>query len=290
MPSYKALWRGEKAAMECASDALAERLDPPADAISMRKEDPVLEDNDTAWFLEAYFSEPPDAGDLAALAGSAAEIEELEDRDWVAHALSGLGIVRAGRFVLYGVHDADKIGDAPEHIRIRIDANQAFGTGHHPTTAGCLEALESLADLAPRNVLDLGTGSAVLAIAAAKLWETQVLATDIDEPSIRIARENIALNDAQDSVRAEAADGFAHSEIAARAPFELILANILAGPLVELAPAMANNTAPEGVAVLAGLLAEQEADVRAAYEVVGFTVSARIVAHEAWPVLVLRRA
>jgi ribosomal protein L11 methyltransferase len=206
----------------------------------------------------------------------------------VAHALAGLGVVEAGRFLLYGTHDADKLPDDEARIPIRIDANQAFGTGHHPTTAGCLTLLDRLAGIAPQSVFDLGCGSAVLAIAAAKLWDVEVIASDIDERSVEIARENIDLNDAGDLVTAIVADGFADPRIRVRAPFDFVFANILAGPLVEFAPAMADHVAPRGRVMLAGLMAEQEAGVLAAYEAAGFRLLNRL-GHAVWPVLLFVR-
>ncbi len=291
MPTiFKAVWAGAEAALNNASVLLTDVLWPPANAVSLTKDDDARVD--AAWRLEAYFEDRPDAAALAALvAGTglgAPAIEELPDIDWVAHALEGLGVVEAGRFLLYGSHDADKLTDDDARIAIRIDANQAFGTGHHPTTAGCLTLLDRLGGIAPQSVFDLGCGSAVLAIAAAKLWDVEVIASDIDERSVEIARENIALNAADDLVSAIVADGFADPRIRVRAPFDFIFANILAGPLVEFAPAMADHMAPRGRVMLAGLMAEQEMSVRAAYEAAGFRLLNRLD-HSVWPVLLFVR-
>lgn len=286
MPTYKAVWTGAEAALNAASILLTDVLYPPANAVSLSKDEDARED--AAWKLEAYFEEQPDAPALAALLAEtglgAPFIEELPDIDWVAHSLAGLGLVEAGRFVLYGVHDADKLPDNDNVIPIRIDANEAFGTGHHPTTAGCLTLLDRLGAMAPQSVFDLGCGSAVLAIAAAKLWDVEVIASDIDERSAEIARENIALNGVADLVDAIAADRFADPRIRVRAPFDFVFANILAGPLVEFAPLMAEHVAPRGRVMLAGLMADQEAGVRAAYEGAGFRQLNRL-AHPVWPVL-----
>ncbi len=288
MPSYKITWSGTKAALDHASAALTELLDPPADAASLTKDDATVEDGDSAWRLEAYFTGKPDLEAIVTLlAGQelgAGEQEELPDIDWVAHALEGLGVVRCGRFVLYGRHDADKLPDEEGDIPIRIDANQAFGTGHHPTTAGCLTLLDRFAGFAPKNIFDLGCGSAVLAIAAAKLWGRMVLASDIDERSAEIAAENAAYNEVSDKVRVLAAAGFAHDGIAAAAPFDFVFANILAGPLKELAPDMAAHLQKNGRVMLAGLMAEQEKGVVAAYEEAGFRLINRLD-HKTWPVL-----
>jgi len=288
MPTYKAIWSGSEAALEGASVMLTDVLYPPAMAVSLTKHDDAAADDATAWRLEAYFEERPDLAALAALLeeSSAAYpvIEELPDIDWVAHALSGLGVVEAGRFILYGSHDEDKLPADAARIPIRIDANQAFGTGHHPTTAGCLTLLDRFAGAPPQSVFDLGCGSAVLAIAAAKLWDVEVLASDIDEKSVEIARENIALNGVDDLVNAIAADGFADPRIKVRAPYDFVFANILAGPLVDFAPAMADHVARRGRVMLAGLMADQEQGVLAAYEQAGFKLLNRLD-HKTWPVL-----
>ncbi|OFX00433.1 MAG: hypothetical protein A3E78_16090 [Alphaproteobacteria bacterium RIFCSPHIGHO2_12_FULL_63_12] len=290
MPTYKAIWTGTEAALEDAGVLLTDVLFPPATAISLTKDDDTAADDATGWKLEAYFPERPDGDALAKLvAGAGApSIEELADIDWVAHALEGLGVVEAGRFLLYGSHDADKLPDDEQRIKIRIDANQAFGTGHHPTTAGCLTLLDRFAGAPPQSCFDLGCGSAALAIAAAKLWDIEVLASDIDARSVEIANENIALNGVADLVNAIAADGFADPRIKVRAPYDFVFANILAGPLVEFAPAMAEHVARRGRVMLAGLMADQEAGVRAAYEAAGFKLLNRLD-HKIWPVLLFVR-
>ncbi len=290
MTTYKITLAGGERLLEQASVLLTEVLFPPAGAVSLTKDDDAR--TDAPWRLDAYFEERPDAAALSALVAGmglgAPAIEELPDIDWVAHALEGLGVVEAGRFLLYGSHDADKLPEDDALIPIRIEANQAFGTGHHPTTAGCLTLLDRLGGIAPQSVFDLGCGSAVLAIAAAKLWDVEVIASDIDERSVEIARENIALNGASELVTAIVADGFSDPRIRVRAPFDFVFANILAGPLVEFAPAMAGHIAPRGRVMLAGLMAEQEQGVRAAYEAVGFRQLNRLD-HAVWPVLLFVR-
>lgn len=290
MTTYKITLAGGERLLEQASVLLTEVLFPPAGAVSLTKDDDAR--TDAPWRLDAYFEERPDAAALSALVAGmglgAPAIEELPDIDWVAHALEGLGVVEAGRFLLYGSHDADKLPENDALIPIRIEANQAFGTGHHPTTAGCLTLLDRLAGIAPQSVFDLGCGSAVLAIAAAKLWDVEVIASDIDERSVEIARENIALNGAGELVTAIVADGFSDPRIRVRAPFDFVFANILAGPLVEFAPAMAGHIAPRGRVMLAGLMAEQEQGVRAAYEAAGFRQLNRLD-HAVWPVLLFVR-
>jgi len=292
MTTYKAVWIGDEATLEGVDVLLTDVHFPPADAVSLTKHDDAAPDDGTQWKLEAYFAEQPDANALVTLlsesGAGAPAIEELPDIDWVAHALEGLGVIEAGRFVLFGSHDADKIDPDDEQIPIRIDANQAFGTGHHPTTAGCLTLLDRFAGAPPETVLDLGCGSAVLAIAAAKLWDVEALATDIDEKSVEIAAENVALNGVDDLVNVIAADGFADPRIKVRAPYDFIFANILAGPLVEFAPAMADHVRPRGRVMLAGLMADQEAAVKDAYETAGFKLINRLD-HKTWPVLLFVR-
>lgn len=190
--------------------------------------------------------------------------EALPDIDWVTKSLEGLKPVRAGRFLVHGGHDRDKVH--ANDLAIEIEAGLAFGTGHHGTTAGCLETIEKLVrNRRPRRVLDLGTGSAVLAIAVAKLARVPVLATDIDPIAVEVARENARLNGVGAYVRCVTATGFGHAEIAARAPYDLIVANILARPLMKLAPQMAAHLAPGGSLILSGILARQRNAVVATY-------------------------
>ena len=190
--------------------------------------------------------------------------ETLPDIDWVTKSLEGLKPVRAGRFLVHGSHDRDKVH--ANDLAIEIEAGLAFGTGHHGTTAGCLETIEKLVrNRRPRRVLDLGTGSAVLAIAVAKLARAPVLATDIDPIAVEVARENARLNGVGAFVRCVTATGFGHAEIAKRAPYDLIVANILARPLMKLAPQMAAHLASGGSLILSGILARQRNAVVATY-------------------------
>ena len=192
------------------------------------------------------------------------DCERLPDIDWVTKSLEGLRPVRAGRFLIHGSHDRD--ARRPGDIAIEIEAGLAFGTGHHGTTAGCLLMLERVVRAErPRNALDLGTGSAVLAIALARLAHIPVLATDIDPVAVRVARENIRINEAASYVAAVTAPGFHHPAFAAAKPFDLIVANILARPLMRLAPEMARHVTPGGSLVLSGILDGQRRAVIAAY-------------------------
>ncbi len=250
---------------------------------------------DGLWSVDAYFEEgePPDiAGMLrdrlgADAFGAPLTVEALPETDWIAAGLESLTPVSAGRFLVHGSHDR---GRTPAgRITIEIDAGQAFGTGHHATTAGCLVMLDRLLRARRcQNPLDLGTGSGVLAIALAKVLRRPVLATDIDPVAIRVAEGNAALNGVGHRVRAFAAAGVEHAAIRARAPFDLIVANILAEPLCRLAPRIAPLMARGGALVLSGLLPRQRERVVAAYGAQGIRLEkARI--DGGWAVLVLSR-
>ncbi|MCO5084716.1 MAG: 50S ribosomal protein L11 methyltransferase [Rhizobiaceae bacterium] len=213
--------------------------------------------------------------------------ETLEDIDWVTKSLEDLKPVRAGRFLVHGAHDRDRlrVGD----IGIEIEAGLAFGTGHHGTTAGCLEMLtDVLRRERPRNALDLGTGSAVLAIALAKLAGIPVLATDIDPVATKVARENVRLNGVVRLVHAVTAAGFHNPVFALNAPFDLIVANILARPLMKLAPEMARHLTPGGSLVLSGILDRQRDAVVAAYVGQRFR-HVRTTHREGWVTIHLKR-
>ncbi|WP_206454206.1 50S ribosomal protein L11 methyltransferase [Aurantimonas marina] len=196
------------------------------------------------------------------------EREELPDKDWMADVLKTLKPVRAGRFLVHGAHDREKI--AANDLSIEIEAGQAFGTGHHGTTAGCLTMIGQIAARRrPRNALDLGTGSAVLAIGLAKLARVPVLATDIDPVAVRVAKANVIANGVAPFVTSATAVGFAGPAIRARAPFDLIVANILAGPLMKLAPQFTRHLARHGDIVLSGILVSQRDAVLSAFRAQG---------------------
>lgn len=217
----------------------------------------------------------------------AVQREELPDIDWVAKSLEGLQPVRAGGFFVHGAHDRDRLADGD--IGIEIEAGLAFGTGHHGTTAGCLETIaQVVADERPSNALDLGTGSAVLAIALAKLAGIPVLATDIDPVATEVAAGNTRLNGVADLVEAVTATGFDHPALAQRAPFDLIVANILAGPLMDLASDMARFARPGGAVILSGILDRQEVAVLGAYTAQGFRHLGSLH-REGWATIRLRR-
>lgn len=213
--------------------------------------------------------------------------ETLPDIDWVARSLEGLKPVRAGRFFVHGAHDRRKRHSG--EIAIEIEAGLAFGTGHHGTTAGCLEMLEQVVRREhPRNALDLGTGSAVLAIAAARLAHIPVLATDIDPVAVKVAAANARLNHVKGLIETVTAPGFHHPIFAARAPFDLIVANILARPLMRLAPQMAEHIALGGSIVLSGILERQRDAVIAAYVGQKFR-HVRTLHREGWVTIHLKR-
>jgi ribosomal protein L11 methyltransferase len=215
------------------------------------------------------------------------EAEELPDIDWVAKSLEGLKPVRAGRFFVHGAHD--RALRPAGGVSIEIEAGLAFGSGHHGTTAGCLEMIERVVRRErPRTALDLGTGSGVLAIAIARMARIPVLATDIDPIATRVAAGNVRLNHASDFVRALTATGFHHPVFAAARPFDLIVANILARPLMRLAPAMAKSVAPGGSLVLSGILDNQRDQVLAAYVGQRFRHVATLH-REGWTTLHLKR-
>jgi ribosomal protein L11 methyltransferase len=258
-------------------------------AISLR------ESGDGPWLVEAYFEEESE-DDLAArlcdwLSANGLDaplaVERLPDTDWVTAGLASLAPIEAGRFVVHGSHDRDRVPAG--RTAIEIDAGLAFGTGHHATTAGCLIVLDRLMHAQQfRNPLDLGAGSGVLAIALAKTLHRPVLATDIDAASVRVARDNARLNGVGNWVRCVEARGVAHAEIRRRAPYDLIVANILAEPLCRLAPAIAPLVAKGGTLVLSGLLPRQRERVVSAYHQQGIALT-RALVFNGWAVLTLKR-
>lgn len=237
--------------------------------------------------VEALYTDMPDGDLLSRLAGRAVHVALLPDIDWIKLSQEGLPPVRAGRFFVYGAHDAGAVPGGV--IPIRIEAGMAFGTGHHETTALCLGAMS---DLARRkrctNVLDLGCGTGLLAIGAAKLWRRKVIASDIDPVAIEVTRENAAANGEATLVRAVVADGLAHPALAAPAPYDLILANILAEPLTRLARDIAPVLAHGGTLVLSGLLRWQENLVLSFYRPQGLVLRA-IRRQYMWSALVLEK-
>lgn len=219
--------------------------------------------------------------------GFSIKIETLPDIDWVAKSLEGLKPVRAGRFLVHGAHE--RAARQPGDLAIEIEAGQAFGTGHHGTTEGCLDMIQRVVRREqPRNALDLGAGSAVLAIGLAKLAPVRVLASDIDPVATTVAKANIKLNGMISRIMAITATGFQHRAFATAKPFDLIVANVLAGPLMRLAPHMAAHLRPNGSIILSGILERQRRAVIAAYTNHRFRHVATINRGE-WVTLQLKR-
>jgi len=235
--------------------------------------------------VEALYTEEPDAAFLSRVAGRTITVEPLPDQDWIRLSQEGLPPVRAGRFFVYGAHDAGAV--PPGVIPMKIEAGLAFGTGHHETTALCLSVLSDIArQRAFRNVLDLGTGTGLLAIGAVKLWRRRVLASDIDPVAVEVTRDNARANGVAPMIRAVTADGLTHPVLAAGAPYDLIIANILAGPLTFLAPSIVKALAPGGMLVLSGLLHNQENMVLSFYHRLRFLGRRRM---GPWSALILEK-
>lgn len=288
MPTFTALTTlPGKAPAEALGEAM-ESLSPEPYGVGVFE----IEDGSGLWEVGGYFTESPDQAGLALLAtihgAKPFAVSELPETDWVAKVKRELAPIRAGRFYLYGSHDAETV--PADCVPLLIEAAMAFGTGHHGTTQGCLRALDRLLEqgVTAEKVADIGCGTAVLAMAAARVWPGAALASDIDPVAVEVAEANLAANDMQGRVTCLEATGFDHPQIAAAAPFDLIFANILKGPLVDLAPDMAEHLSPGGHAILSGLLNEQAADVAMAYEAVGIT---QIEATEIgeWTTLLLRK-
>ena len=275
MPTFTALTTLEGRAPAYKLGDAMEALTPEPTGVGVFE----MEDGSGLWEVGGYFEEPPDQTGLAVLAAAMGAkpfvVSELPETDWVAHVRRELTPVEAGRFFVHGSHDADKIPEGVEPLL--IDAAMAFGTGHHGTTLGCLRALDRLATqgFVGRNVVDVGCGTAVLAMAAARIWPERVLASDIDEVAVDVARANVAANGLTGRIHCVEAAGFGHPELAAAAPFDLIFANILKGPLVALAPDMADSLQPGGLAILSGILNEQADEVIAVYAQSGINLVQR---------------
>jgi ribosomal protein L11 methyltransferase len=249
---------------------------------------------DRRWDITVHFAEAPDQASIRELVGLAAgdeaarhiTFDTVEARDWVKATLEELVPVRAGRFIVHGQHDRAKL--PPNKLCIEIEAALAFGTGHHGTTRGCLLLLDSvLKARRPRRVLDLGTGTGVLAISAAKALHGPVLASDIDPLSVRVAWDNARLNGAGNFVQTVHATGFSALQFSAHGPFDLVLANILAYPLRQMATPMARHLAPSALIILSGLLPHQASGVIAAYRARGL-VLVRHLQIEGWSSLLMR--
>ncbi|AZL58424.1 50S ribosomal protein L11 methyltransferase [Tabrizicola piscis] len=291
MPTYSALTTlpGEDAARALAS--AMERMTPEPIGVGVFE----IEDGSGLWEVGAYFMEPPEQVmlDVFAMAFDARPFafSELPDIDWVAKVRRELAPVEAGRFFVYGSHDADKVPQEAGRVPLQIEATVAFGTGHHGTTLGCLKAFDRLltAGECPARVADIGCGTAVLAMAAAAtLPDALVIASDIDRVAVDVAEANVAINGLEGRVECLEAAGLDHNRLKAAAPYDLIFANILKGPLIELAPAIAQSLATGGRSILSGLLAVQAEAVTAAYVAEGLCLQDRDDIGE-WSTLVLKK-
>jgi ribosomal protein L11 methyltransferase len=254
----------------------------------------AFERSDGRWGISVHFAEAPDQTSIRELVGIAAGDDVARDitfdtvkaKDWVKATLEELVPVRAGRFVVHGHHDRSKV--PPNKLGIEIEAALAFGTGHHGTTRGCLLLLDHVLKARhPARVLDLGTGTGVLAIAAAKALQVNVLASDIDPLAVRVARDNARLNTTGNLVETIRATGFSAPQFAKHGPFDLVLANILANPLRQMATPMARHLAPSALVILSGLLPYQAQGVIAAYRARGL-VLLRHLRIEGWSSLLMR--
>ena len=296
-------WKVTLPCSRAEGEALAEDITPlalldPPPVLMSSEPDPRKPDD---WRLDAYFETEPDSKSLMLLramvpsaAGVEPLVEELADEDWLTLSQQGLEPIRAGRFFVHTPAHRDRI--PPDAVPIEIDAGRAFGTGQHETTTGCLISLDRLrtSGASFSSILDLGTGTGLLAFAAHRLWPAaRVTASDIDPVSIEVTEENARINRvrlgrARGQVELAVAAGMSHPRIKARAPYDLIIANILAGPLIELAPSVARALEAGGRLILAGLLDHQAEKVAAAYRRQGLMLGTRIARGE-WPTLVMRK-
>ncbi len=288
MPTYTALTTlTGKSQAEALGDAM-ETLTPEPTGVGVFE----IEDGSGTWEVGGYFIEAPDQAGLALLAtihgAKPFAVSELPETDWVAHVKRELKPVEAGRFFVYGSHDADQV--PADKVPLLIEAAMAFGTGHHGTTLGCLLALDHLISegFEGKKVADIGCGTAVLAMAAARVWDGSFIASDIDEVAVDVAEANLKANGMAGAVACLEAAGFDHPDLAAAAPFDLVFANILKGPLVVLSPDVAANLREGGYAILSGILNEQADEVVEVYARNGINLVKRDEIGE-WTTLLLRK-
>lgn len=272
MTTYSALTTipGEAPAYRLADDLEAVTPEPTGVGVF------EIEDGSGLWEVGVYFTERPDVAALAVLAvlhdAKPFVLSEIPDQDWVSKVQRDLAPVPAGRFFVYGSHDADKV--PADKIALLIDAQMAFGTGHHGTTLGCLQAYDHILNqgFTQGKVADIGCGTAVLAMAAAHTIPDRILASDIDPVAVDVARANIVANGLEGRVDCVVAAGFDAPDLHDAAPFDLVFANILKGPLVGLAPDVAAHTAVNGYVILSGILNEQAVNVIDVYQQNGFNL------------------
>lgn len=248
-------------------------------------------DGGRGWHMEVIGEEKPRAAAVKAalkpFAGVRPAIAPVPDKDWLAESRKGLAPLKMGPFFVHGEHDRNKVPG--KVIPLEIDAGMAFGTGRHETTSGCIKALLRLAKIRKfRRPLDIGTGTGILAFAAWHLFGAPVIAADNDADAVRVARENAAINGLKKQVRIVSSDGYRAKAIREGGPFDLVTANILANPLISLAPDLAKNLSRNGYAVLSGLLVAQEKEVLAAHRAVGLDLAFRIRQND-WSALVLTK-
>lgn len=288
MPTFTAFTKlPAKDAAEALGLAL-EDMDPEPTGIGVFE----IEDGSETWEVGGYFLEEPNDIELTLLAAAYGAdpfvVSEVPDTDWVDKVRRDLTPVVAGRFFVYGSHDADKIPEGS--VPLLIEAAMAFGTGHHGTTLGCLKAFDRLVSdgFVADSTVDIGCGTAVLAMAAASVFPNVALASDIDEVAVEVAEANVLANNMTGRVKCVEADGFDHPDLAAAAPYDLIFANILKGPLIGMAPAMAKASAPGGIVILSGILNPQADDVIEAYIAQGYNLLHRDEIVD-WTTLTLER-
>lgn len=293
MSTYSALTTVEGETRASSIAYALEQLEPAPVGVGIFE----IEDDSGLWEIGAYYLEPPNPAllDLVAQAFGARPfaVSDIPEVDWVAKVRRELAPVEAGRFFVYGSHDSARADQARAAGRVclQIEATVAFGTGHHGTTLGCLRAFDRLfaAGYRPARVADIGCGTAVLALAAASVLPgASVIASDIDQVAVDVALANAAINGLQGRIECMEAAGFAHPRLAEAAPYDLIFANILKGPLLELAPDMQRHCAPGGRLILSGLLVVQADAIIAAYQSQGFVLDHREDLGE-WSALVLLR-
>ena len=292
-------WRASLPCTKVEAEALGEDIV----AFAALDAPPVLvtsEAEGEAWRLDAYFESKPTKQDLTTLqalvpsASATPLVQRVGNQDWVTLSQAGLEPIRAGRFFVHTPAHRDEV--PPDAIDFEIDAGRAFGTGQHETTAGCLIALDRLKAGGAHisNLADVGTGTGLLAFAALRLWPAaRAIASDIDPVAVEVAAENatvnrVAIGRARGQCELVVAAGMAHARLKARAPYDLVIANILAGPLIALAPAIASALSPGGRLILAGLLDRQAERVAQAYRRQGLRSAGRIDRGD-WPTLVLRK-
>jgi len=251
-----------------------------------------LEDGSGLWEVSGYFADRPEGIGLslmeAGFGASPCVVSELPETDWVAKVRRELPPVEAGRFHVHGGHDADTVPEG--RVALLVEAATAFGTGHHGTTLGCLLALDRLVHegTTPKSVLDLGCGTAVLAMAAAFVWPVSPLASDIDGVAVEVARTNVRVNGLEGRIHCVQATGLDHPRLLAGAPYDLVFANILKSPLIELAPSISEASTAMAHVILSGILDGQVPEVRAAYEPFGFD-EIHGISIAGWATLTLRR-